>query len=62
VAHRLFCCIDACREYTGSQVIGSGGSIILLHFNPYDTTRLDDILEGILAKKLTMELLSDQGF
>ncbi len=40
----------------------SAGSIILLHFNPYDTTRLDVILDGILAKKLTMELLSEQGF
>ena len=40
----------------------SGGSIILLHFNPYDTTRLDTILDGILAKKLTMELLSEQDF
>lgn len=39
----------------------SGGSIILLHFNPYDTTRLDAILEGIQAKKLSMELLSEQG-
>ena len=39
----------------------SSGSIILLHFNPYDTTRLDAILDGILAKKLTMKLLSEQG-
>lgn len=40
----------------------SGGSIILLHFNAYDTTRLDAILEGIQTKKLTMELLSEQDF
>ncbi len=39
----------------------SSGSIILLHFNPYDTTRLDAILDGILAKKLIMKLLSEQG-
>lgn len=39
----------------------SAGSIVLLHFNPYDTTKLDAILDGILAKKLTMELLSEQG-
>lgn len=40
----------------------SGGSIILLHFNPYDTTKLEAILEGILAKKLTIEQLSEQDF
>lgn len=34
----------------------SGGSIILLHFNPYDTGRLDEIITGIRDKGLTFEL------
>lgn len=54
---------DIADEVTAHITKGaSGGSIILLHFNPYDTTKLDAILEGILAKKLTMELLSEQSF
>jgi peptidoglycan-N-acetylmuramic acid deacetylase len=38
-----------------------GGSIILLHFNPYDTHNLEDIISGIRNKGLTIELLSEQG-
>jgi peptidoglycan-N-acetylmuramic acid deacetylase len=40
----------------------SAGSVILLHFNAYDTAALDAILKGISEKKLTMELLSEQDF
>lgn len=36
-----------------------GGSIILLHFNAYDTTRLDEIITAIKEKDLTMHLLSE---
>lgn len=39
----------------------SGGSIILLHFNPYDTGRLDEIIEGIQGKGLTFEFSPDLG-
>ncbi len=34
----------------------TGGSIILLHFNPYDTGRLDEIITGIQDKGLSFEL------
>ncbi|ANX02207.1 polysaccharide deacetylase family protein [Thermoclostridium stercorarium] len=37
----------------------TGGSIVLLHFNPYDTSRLDDIISAIKEKGLTMHLLSE---
>lgn len=36
-----------------------GGSIILLHFNPYDTERLYEIITAIKEKGLTMHLLSE---
>lgn len=36
-----------------------GGSIILLHFNPYDTAKLDEIIAKIKEKGLTMHLLSE---
>ncbi|HZK26196.1 MAG TPA: polysaccharide deacetylase family protein [Thermoclostridium sp.] len=36
-----------------------GGSIILLHFNQYDTARLDDIITEIKEKELTFQLLSE---
>lgn len=36
-----------------------GGSIILLHFNPYDTEKLEDILTELINKGLNMGLLSD---
>jgi len=36
-----------------------GGSIVLLHFNPYDTARLDEIITAIKEKELEMNLLSE---
>ncbi|MCX7841888.1 MAG: polysaccharide deacetylase family protein [Clostridia bacterium] len=35
------------------------GSIILLHFNAFDTAKLQDIIEGIKAKGLSMKLVSE---
>lgn len=36
-----------------------GGSIILLHFNLYDTNRLDEIISSIKGNGLTLKLLSE---
>ncbi|HEY8420899.1 MAG TPA: polysaccharide deacetylase family protein [Thermoclostridium sp.] len=36
-----------------------GGSIVLLHFNPYDTGKLDEIITAIKEKGLTMHLLPE---
>jgi peptidoglycan-N-acetylmuramic acid deacetylase len=36
-----------------------GGSIVLLHFNPYDVAKLDEIITEMKAKELTMHLLSE---
>jgi peptidoglycan-N-acetylmuramic acid deacetylase len=47
------------REYITKK--SRGGSIILLHFNAYDTGKLDEIISGIREKGLTLKLLSEQG-
>lgn len=39
-----------------------GGSIVLLHFNAYDTEKLDEIIQGIKDAGLTLELVSEQEF
>jgi len=36
-----------------------GGSIVLLHFNPYDTEKLDDLIDAVKEKGITMHLLSE---
>lgn len=36
-----------------------GGSIILLHFNAYDTVKLDEIITAIKEKDLSMHLLTE---
>lgn len=36
-----------------------GGSIVLLHFNPYDTAKLDELIAAIKEKGLAMHLLSE---
>jgi len=36
-----------------------GGSIVLLHFNPYDTEKLDDIITAVKDKGITIDLLSE---
>jgi peptidoglycan-N-acetylmuramic acid deacetylase len=38
-----------------------GGSIILLHFNAYDTYNLDEIVSSIKEKGFTLKLLSEHG-
>jgi peptidoglycan-N-acetylmuramic acid deacetylase len=41
-------------------VTGTGnGDIILLHFNPYDTTKLDAIVSGLINRKFNFKLISD---
>jgi peptidoglycan-N-acetylmuramic acid deacetylase len=45
--------------YAHVSAKAKGGSIILLHFNPYDTERLDEIITAIKEKGLTMHLLSE---
>ncbi|NLY18176.1 MAG: polysaccharide deacetylase family protein [Clostridiaceae bacterium] len=38
------------------------GSIILLHFNPYDTLKLEDTINGFFKKGLEIRLLSDINY
>lgn len=53
--------VETISQFIANHVVGSAqnGAIILLHFNPYDTTKLEYIVKTILERGKTIDPVSE---